>query len=116
MGETPNPYEPGDDCNICWGVGKKWGDYPTPKHVNITFAGLVGICADANQTFVATQDPVNPCLFNFNDGTWGGFWNAPGGVHAISLVHLAPFWNCFSQLGDACQTHFESNGRTADIS
>jgi len=41
MGTDPDdPYPPGTDCTRCWGVGKPFGDFPTPKFIKVTFTGV----------------------------------------------------------------------------
>lgn len=62
-------YVSGISCANCWGIGKAFGDVPTPLRINITGSGFVGACAVCNGTFIALQDGVNPCRFKFDDGT-----------------------------------------------
>jgi len=67
MGEIPELYERGDLCGNCWGEGKTFGDYPTPKSVYVTFEGLQpqgGIyTCPPNGTFILHQHPNFPCQF-----------------------------------------------------
>lgn len=116
MGETPNPYKPGDNCDICWGPGKKWGDYPTPLQVNITFANIPGACAAGNGTYVATQKPGFPCRWEFDEGNWFGHWTAAVSGVGCLLQRHAPPGVCFIAATIACQTHIDVAGMTADIS
>ena len=51
-------YPPGNDCVICWGVGKTFGVGSTPDQVFLTWAGLLPPLVGANKTFIATQDPI----------------------------------------------------------
>ena len=40
MGTPLPPNEPGDDCTRCFGIGKKFGDGPTPKFITLTITEL----------------------------------------------------------------------------
>lgn len=72
MGDAVDEYEAGTQCPNCWGVGKEWGDYPTPKRMNIIGSGFVGPEAACNGTFIATQNAVNACQFEFFQGDVSG--------------------------------------------
>jgi len=75
MGEPiGDRYPPGNDCGICWGVGKTFGEGDTPEKVFLTWADLVGPWIGANKTFTATQDALDPDLWLWNDGTFQGYW------------------------------------------
>lgn len=71
MGLEPWPYEIGDLCHNCWGEGKTFGDFPTPKKVIATFEGMQpqGGFYDCppNGPWILTQHPDWPCAFF---GTW----------------------------------------------
>lgn len=67
-------YVEGDLCTNCWGVGKTFGDVPTPKRIYITGSGFIGVCAPCNDTFIALQNSVNPCLWEFDTGAVSGSW------------------------------------------
>lgn len=79
MGNKPDPYEPGEDCTNCWGEGKEWGDYPTPKKVTVTFSGI-----DNHELlppfpngvpFTCEQSVESPCIWigEFPEMTPDGF-------------------------------------------
>jgi len=75
MGEpVGDQTPPGDGSTVCWGPKKPFGDVPTPKIVYLTFTGLVGDYVGANKTFTATQSIWDPNVWNFNDGSFFGFW------------------------------------------
>lgn len=40
MGTPLPPNEPGNDCTVCWGAGKRFGDNPTPKILTVTLHDL----------------------------------------------------------------------------
>lgn len=74
MGEPPFGYEIGDNCDICWGVGKEFDDVPTPKFVWAYFFGIKldpdPACAHLPDPtdgvrILMEQDPVHP-------GHWAG--------------------------------------------
>jgi len=92
MGEpVGSEYGGGDDCLQCWGLGKPFGDVDTPKYVYITWTGLVGGLAPANKTFIATQNPVEPAQWLFNDGIFSGNWfYSPGDSKAFITIILNP--------------------------
>ncbi len=87
MGEIPQPYEPGVQCTNCWGTGKAFGDYDTPKRVYATFAGLVSqgspYTCPPNGTWILTQDPIRPCEY------WGFFDITCEGRDKLLVIH----WN-----------------------
>lgn len=74
MGDPIEEYEPGNMCVNCWGTGKSFGDYPTPKRIYIEGSGFAGPAAVCNGKFIADQDAVNPCLWSFDDGSARGYW------------------------------------------
>jgi len=117
MGQTPTPYEYGDGCALCWGPGGRWEGFETPKFVSITFAGLQGLCAAGNQTFVAEQDAINPCIWKFDNPPHSGFWWVQPGGSVVQLVQVPGGGLCFDQTDFGfCITHFVQGAATADIS
>lgn len=73
----------GVPCTECWGSGKPFGDGPTPRTIQVTFAGIVTgpswTLPDGNPvsgTFTLTQSGLGPCLWVFLDATWDieAFW------------------------------------------
>ncbi|GAI03417.1 unnamed protein product [marine sediment metagenome] len=105
MGEPVGPeYTVGIPCPQCWGPGKPFGDVPTPKFVSITFTGLVGIWAPANHKWIGQQDPLMPCLWDFEDATFvGTYYFVPGitGVYLAFKPGLFPFIDFFGGDCDA---------------
>ena len=94
MGEpVGDEYESGDSCAQCWGPGKTFGDVSTPKKIFITWAGLSGIFAGGNKTFIGIQEPGAPCLWHYNDGVYEGFGGFDAGASGcrIKLVGATPF-------------------------
>jgi len=92
-------YTPGNPCNRCWGPGKAFGDVPTPKYVSIIFSGLTGIWAPANHKWIGQQDPLNACLWDFEDATFLGtyyFYDGGTGVYLGFKPDLFPFLDIFS--------------------
>lgn len=73
MGQDPTEYEAGVNCPTCWGIGKEWGEYPTPRFVFCTFEGIIA-CPDKgdapNGTFQLLQVPAEPCHWNKTIPNW----------------------------------------------
>jgi len=89
MGEpVGDEYEVGNDCLECWGPGKTFGDVSTPKKIFITWAGLGGIWAGGNKTFIGIQDSVEPCLWHYNDGVFEGFAGFDAGASGCQLKFI----------------------------
>lgn len=65
MGLTPEPYEEGAPCFNCWGEGKTFGDFPTPKYVYATFTDLAAqgspLSCPPNGQWLLEQFPGWPC-------------------------------------------------------
>ena len=115
MGEPVEEYEEGNNCAHCWGIGKEFGDYATPKRVYMTGAGFVGGAGVCNGTFIATQDPVSACKWSFDDGTRNGSWILTAvasefkmGISGGSLV--------YNQVEFACKKFSTTNGESVTIS
>lgn len=116
MGDEIDEYEEGDSCPLCWGPGKEFGDYPTPKYVIIHGSGFEGACEACNGWFVATQDPSLHCHWYFNDGLVEGYWDA--GMHQPSFLMRTPPGgpDCHVAGGPHCLLVTSYNGHTMRIS
>ncbi len=117
MGDPVGPqYVPGDLCTHCWGLGKAFGDFPTPWKVFIEWEGLVGPLLGANKIYVGTQNPVIPCQYTFNDGTFSGFWNYnPATADAQVWLNLNPGTFVFL-FGPLCTLSMTNGVATVTIS
>lgn len=115
MGEEIVEYEPGEDCPTCWGPGKEFGDYPPPKRVIITGSGFTGACAVCNDSFVAMQNPIMPCQWDFDDGVVQGYWNS--GIYQPSfLLRLSGGADCHVAGGPHCILETGYDGHTMRVS
>jgi len=72
-------------CTNCWGVGKTFGDTPTPIRVYITWAGLLAPFTGANKSFIGYQSEFSPCVYDFRDYVFEGTWNF-GPVNTIAFI------------------------------
>lgn len=115
MGNKAEPFEVGDDCEICWGEGKPFGVGATPKRVYITGSGFAGACAPCNDTFVATQDLFAPCTWSFDNGLVSGGWSN-GIVWANCDLFVAGVGQCFAGTGWTCDKEFTQDGKKVIIS
>ena len=70
-----DPVSPGDLCASCWGVGKTFGDTPTPESVTVNFSGIskgpiwtpdFGEPPDGD--FIIPQNEVISCFFRLRIG------------------------------------------------
>lgn len=120
----PPIVPPGDDCAICWGPGKPFGELPTPNEIIVTVTGVekgpgwIPIDGDPPEgIFVLPQvggglpcrfsKPVVPSLFVFL---------LPDAVLVFGLVITAEFWfngitsgACITVIENQLNDHF-ANG------
>lgn len=74
MGTPLPPNEPGNDCALCWGVGKPFGDGPTPHMVNASlFMILPGeFWEPSEETLLLSSHQLiqhfGPCFWRVDDG------------------------------------------------
>ena len=111
MGTIPDPdYDEGDACSACFGIGKTFGDNPTPTRIKATFSDITNcpyVTANPNQSFILTQN--TPCQF-IN-------WNGPelvtfdfcmlegGNYYAWAWLKIFPYTpHFFSGFGLICET------------
>ncbi len=104
MGTPLPPNEPGNDCILCWGTGKPFGDGPTPTVIQLRLTSLLpGEFADEADfdNLLVTHWLVQtglPCLYNIIDGniSWNVNWN-PTNTN-ISVVNLNTVRQVFNNL------------------
>lgn len=117
MGEPiGDPYVQGDICVNCWGPGKTFGDTFTPEYLYVTFAGFIAPNLGANKTFIATQDAVLPCRWNFEDPIYIG--SLTYGVLNSTLtlwVKVGPI-QIFGAVEPLCNTTFNAPPMTGIVS
>jgi len=83
MGTPLPPNEPGNPCTVCWGVGKSFGDGPTPKVIELRLTSLLpgeyADEADFDNLLVThwLEQTGLPCVYNIIDGmlSWSVNWN-----------------------------------------
>jgi hypothetical protein len=110
----PNPVPAGDDCDICWGVGKPLGGGPPPSEVIATFFGIEkgpdwepGDGEPLAGDYTLTQDSIDPCYFLFdNDPEWI-VWSCTSEYSELwHFNSVGP--DSFDQWGTPCQVFFEN--------
>ena len=80
MGNPPGEkYIPGAGCANCWGDGKTFGVGDPPEKVYITWSGLTGGLITANKSFVGIQHWFWPCVWEFQDADWQGYYQFQAG-------------------------------------
>lgn len=98
------PWADGDDCPHCFGVGKEFGDIPTPEIVEVTFENIQATdctcVADGKTPIPAipsplilylTQHPTVPCRWHYNPEFinlgWDSFleWHLPTNKSYLQL-------------------------------
>jgi hypothetical protein len=115
MGDPIDEYEEGQQCTICWGPGKTFGDYPTPKHVYLTGSGFVGACAVCNGKFIATQSPVAPCGYTFDDGSAKGALTYGVAVTTFQMGISGGAW-CLNQAAGLCAKSITVGAMKVEVS
>ena len=102
------------ECSNCWGPGKTFGDIPTPSETQLSLYGIEkgndwnpGDPEPPNGTYTLSQDPLNPCRFNWSDGTWLIHWWAyqVGGSH-LSVELIAIEYAFEDTRAQNCRTYF----------
>ncbi len=117
MGEpVGDEFVPGLVCTNCWGLGKPFGNVPTPEQIFVTFAGMTGNGAGGNKTFLGTQLSFNPCQYVFSDANYRGdiIWDAI--ITELKLFHIPTSLQVFFGFGGACQTIFVDAPGSAVVS
>ena len=106
MGEPPGEtYIAGELCSQCWGLGKTFGDLPTPLYLNILITGLTGECSGGNGKYVAKQTPGYPCHYDFSKTNYVGFLNFLRISTIVKLDKLDPLTVCIWFGGGMCSTY-----------
>lgn len=101
MGKPIVPVETGGNCENCWGIGKTFGDSPTPKRIYLTASGFAGACAVCNGTFILTQVLLQPCIFTMDDGT--RFAEVIFGIANTQFtMEISGGANCYVQIEALC--------------
>lgn len=73
MGTPLPPNEPGDNCFVCWGVGKKFGNTTTPRIINVRLSALSpgDFWDPADEQLLLTPHSLvqgpGPCRFQVSD-------------------------------------------------
>lgn len=76
MGTPLPPNEPANNCQFCWGVGKPFGDNPTPRVIEARLTRLIPgefWTDDDDQLLLTThylEQRVAPCEWFITDGTF----------------------------------------------
>ncbi len=114
-----NGYEAGDDCNICWGVGKPFGDIPTPKEVTATFEGVISCNAGwvPDGPYTLEQLDAAPCRWEYEvtDEIKIVYSFFGDKLAQLFVRHYAPInKNYFSDTGVNCETVFANSFAIGD--
>lgn len=115
MGQEIEEYEEGDNCTHCWGAGKTFGDYPTPKRVYMTGSGFAGVFAPCNGKFIAEQSGTFPCTFSFDDGLVYGSWIV-GPVNTAFIMGVVGEGDGYHKNEGLCKLSSSDAGKTVSIS
>lgn len=117
MGLDPTEYIEGTECEDCWGEGKTFGDFPTPKKVLVTFRDVGGGYESYNGSFLLEQFLPDVCIFWYEDNERYMFWDAARAQVAV-YDWAVPEW-IFDDIQDPCSTHFINDygaiGGTANV-
>ena len=120
MGTLLLPNEPGNDCLVCWGIGKDFGDGPTPHVIQMrltsTLPGEFSDEANFDNLLVThyLEQKVPPCSYEIIDGdiAWRLFWNFGQSFVEIRSIVTARFV-FFAQPFDECALDFTNVFQTA---
>ncbi len=100
-----DPYVVGNPCTLCWGPGKAFGDVPTPKYVSITFSGLPPPFDIANHKWIGQQDPLNACLWDFEDAIFLGTYYFAFGVTGVYIAFKPGLFPFLDIAGPECDAN-----------
>lgn len=76
MGTALPPNEDGNLCDICWGLGKAFGETPTPKVIQLRLTSLLPGDywePEYEQILLAThylEQTIYPCLWEIRDAVF----------------------------------------------
>lgn len=121
MGTPLPPNEPGNPCTVCWGVGKAFGDEPTPKVIQLRLTSLLpgeySDEADFDNLLVThyLEQTGLPCLYEIIDGmlSWTVNWN-PTNTY-ISVYNFGTLRTVFHNLtGEICLVDVPNQNTSPD--
>lgn len=107
-------YVEGAVCDRCFGIGKTFGDIPTPKRVTMTGSGFIGVEAVCNGTFILTQDGGNPHRWLFDDGVAAGEWTH-GVANTLFRMLISGGGDTYWRLENLCDLISTFAGETVSI-
>lgn len=95
MGTPLPPNEPGNNCDVCWGPGKLFGDGPTPTIIQLRLTSLLPGEFEHEADFdnlLVTHWLVQrglPCVFTIFDGPleWTVGWNPANTTVSVTNVN-----------------------------
>ena len=111
MGIIPTPnYSAGDQCTSCFGIGKTFGDVPTPARIKVVFSGMEscpGKGGPTGGTFILEQG-IDPCYYHYGlpDGTtvYVNFFDISGGGEYTGVYWGGSGINYFNGITSKCST------------
>jgi hypothetical protein len=104
------PSPPGILCPVCWGVGKPFGDPPTPENVVVEISGtnkgpewLPVQGEPVSGSFTLSQLPGFPCTWRSSGGGVTVTYSFLGGDTSIFAVNSAGWPTFGSEGGSPCE-------------
>ena len=116
MGTPLPPNEPGNPCTVCWGVGKPFGEAPTPKTLEVRLTSLLpGELweEELEQLLLTThylEQTLSPCFWKIKDGefTWSLSFDA--GATIIQVIRTLQTGTVFaSEVYEECVVDIENH-------
>lgn len=97
MGTPLPPNQPGPNCGLCWGPGKPFGDFQTPRFITVTLTGIApgDDWNPAHEQLLLTphllDQVITPCDWDIRDGIflWNIRFTTSGTSASISRVQDA---------------------------
>lgn len=119
MGTPLPPNLPGNDCLICWGIGKEFGFAPTPRVVTMQLFSLQPgefWNPDDEQLLLTPhllEQAIAPCFWGIDDGIFDWQLQFFAFTTFIRVIRIADGFEVFRDpIGTACQLSI-NNGRGA---
>ena len=91
MGTPLPPNKDGNLCAYCWGIGKKFGDIPTPRYVKVQLANLQpGEFWNPDHESLLLYPHILSreivvCSFSIDDGIFEWRWELRGGSSTFEV-------------------------------
>lgn len=106
----PDDYESGNACGFCWGVGKHFGDTPTPKYIYAYYYGIrkgvnwIPALGGPPNGWYKMEQQVDNCHWQVTVGVWVSRLKYFAGNTDLKLIQGGAPMGFFSVTDPTCST------------